>query len=421
MKFIHAADLHIDSPLRGLEQYAGAPVERLREATRNAFKSLVTLAIDEQVDFLVIAGDLFDGEWRDMQTGLWTANQFRRLSNANIPVYMLRGNHDAASQVRKGITWPENVHEFSYEQPETFEIPELSVALHGQGFATREVLDDLAAGYPPSRENWFNIGVLHTSYTGNAQHDTYAATSETVLKQKGYHYWAMGHVHKRETFCTDPWIGFSGNTQGRHIRETGAKGCLLVNVGDDFSQPSVTFRPLDHVRWDTVSITLTEEETVDDLLANARDRFQQQIEQSEGRLLALRLIIDGRCVAHQQLRDAAIAERARTDLHNMANDFGDQLWIEKIKLQTQAVVDRERLLAGNSLTSQMLQAIDQLRVNNGAALRDWHTPLDDLEKIVSATDLQAAGILLNDPTQQLRWLQQAEDRLISSLADEDEA
>ncbi len=157
-RFIHAADLHLDAPFKGLSGYEGAPVERMQNSTRLAFENLVQLALDEQVDFLVIAGDLFDGRWTNIQTGLWTANQFRRLETRNIPVFLIRGNHDALSEVPRRISWPENVREFSVERPETMQLEQIAVALHGQGFTAREVREDVAARYPATVPGMFNIG-----------------------------------------------------------------------------------------------------------------------------------------------------------------------------------------------------------------------------------------------------------------------
>ena len=147
-RFIHCADLHIDSPLRGLQAYEGAPVDRLRRATRDAFQNLITLAIDEGVAFVLIAGDLFDGRWPDMSTGLWTARQFRRLAEKNIRVFMIRGNHDAMNEVGQRMQWPDTVHELSCDSPETVVLDDFNTAIHGQGFANQKVPDDIAAGYP---------------------------------------------------------------------------------------------------------------------------------------------------------------------------------------------------------------------------------------------------------------------------------
>jgi DNA repair exonuclease SbcCD nuclease subunit len=195
MKFLHTADCHLDALLRGLEQYEGCPADRIRHSTRDAFANIVALAIDEAVDFVVIAGDLFDGDWTNQQTALWAATQFRRLQKEGIEVFLIRGNHDAMAESRQSITWPENVHEFPVSAAETVRIDRLGVALHGRGFAGRETTADLASEYPPAVPGLFNIGILHTSLAGDPRHDTYAPTSERVLVGKDYDYWALGHVH----------------------------------------------------------------------------------------------------------------------------------------------------------------------------------------------------------------------------------
>jgi DNA repair exonuclease SbcCD nuclease subunit len=147
-RFLHAADIHLDSPLRGLERYPDAPAAEVREAPRRALENLVDLALEEQVAFLLIAGDLYDGDWRDYNTGIFFAAQMRRLTAAEIPVVLVAGNHDAASQITKSLSLPPGVVQLATDVPQTHELPHLGVAIHGQGFATRSVSRDLAAGYP---------------------------------------------------------------------------------------------------------------------------------------------------------------------------------------------------------------------------------------------------------------------------------
>src|SRR5690606_9384760 len=120
LRFIHAADIHLDSPLTGLSAYADAPVDRLRTATRDAFARLIGLAIDEGVDFMIIAGDLYDGNWKDHNTGLYFAGQMGRLKRAGIPVYLLYGNHDAESEMTRKLMLPDNVHVFDTRKASTF-------------------------------------------------------------------------------------------------------------------------------------------------------------------------------------------------------------------------------------------------------------------------------------------------------------
>lgn len=227
-KFIHAADIHLDSPLRGLARYEGAPVAELRSATRQALEGLIRTAIEEEVAFVLLAGDLYDGDWRDYNTGLFFASQMSKLRKVGIKVFLISGNHDAQSQITKTIRLPDNVRQLSTRKPETVLLENVGVAIHGRGFATRAVTEDISATYPDARAGYFNIGMLHTSANGREGHEPYAPCTVQGLAAKGYDYWALGHVHKREVLSEDPWIVFSGNIQGRHIREQGAKGCSLV-------------------------------------------------------------------------------------------------------------------------------------------------------------------------------------------------
>src|SRR5690625_3480523 len=155
--FLHTADIHLDSPLRGLERYPGAPVAEIRNATRAAFTNLIDLAIEKKVDFIIIAGDLYDGDWQDYNTGLFFIKEMNRLRQHKISAFIISGNHDAASVLTKQLRLPENVHHFSSESPETFQIESLDVALHGQSFATRAVTENLAQKFPPAEPALFNI------------------------------------------------------------------------------------------------------------------------------------------------------------------------------------------------------------------------------------------------------------------------
>ncbi|HEX8047951.1 exonuclease SbcCD subunit D, partial [Rhizobium sp.] len=193
--FIHAADLHLGSPFQGLALKDAAVASIFVEASRKAFSTLVGQAIERQVDFFLIAGDVYDGDWKDNKIGLFFNREMARLERAGIPVYLLRGNHDAASVITKTITLPANVHEFPTAKPGSVKLDALQVALHGQGFAERSANDNLAVNYPAPVSGWFNIGVLHTSLTGREPHAPYAPGSVDDLRSRGYDYWALGHVH----------------------------------------------------------------------------------------------------------------------------------------------------------------------------------------------------------------------------------
>lgn len=413
MRFLHAADLHIDSPLRGLETYEGAPADRIRSATREAFENLVTLAIDECVAFVVLAGDLFDGKWPDIRTGLWTANQFRRLERADIPVYLIRGNHDAVSEVRQRVRWPAIVREFPVDQAATFVDEALGVALHGRGFATREVAEDLAAGYPDPNPELFNIGVLHTSLTGDPEHDTYAPTTEDVLVLRGYDYWALGHIHARRTVREEPRIEFPGNTQGRHVKETGAKGALLVTVHERQVE-SVEFRSLDVLRWHVADVELTSESDLDDLFSRVSTALYECHEVADDRFSAIRIRIRGACACHSQLTRASQLEEVIAEIRSLAASIHSDIWIEKVIVETTPPVDIEQMRRSADLMGDLLRTIDQLANGSESDLLELTAALQPLAG-KAPLELEQAGIRLDDPEQLRHWVRQAEGILVSRL------
>ncbi len=190
MKLLHAADLHIDSPLRGLASYEGSPAEELRTASRRALENLVALATSESVDAVLFAGDVYDGDWPDYQTGLFFARQMSLLREAGIPAYLVYGNHDAQNRMTRRLRLPDNVRVLETEGPETIRDEDLGLAVHGQGFGHRDVTDNLALAYPDPCAGLFNVGLLHTALTGREGHDTYAPCTVEHLTGKGYDYWA---------------------------------------------------------------------------------------------------------------------------------------------------------------------------------------------------------------------------------------
>ncbi len=340
MRFLHAADLHLDSPLRGLDRYEGAPVDEVRGATRRAFENLIAAALRERVDLVVIAGDLYDGDWPDHNTGLFFIKGVTQLAEAGIPVAIVRGNHDAASRLTKTLRLPANVHLFADSNPETRLFTDIGIAVHGQSFATAAVVDDLAAGYPSPVAGYFNLGLLHSSLDGRPGHDPYAPTRLDVLRGQGYDYWALGHVHAAEVVCREPWVVYPGNTQGRHIRETGAKGCALVTVENgEISQQSIV---LDVLRWDTLTLDIDGLPDLDALLDVAGLDVRQRLARSGDRALAARVQIRGSGLLHRQL--ASQPETVEHALRGAAIEASNgRAWIEKIEFRTRPLLDLERI------------------------------------------------------------------------------
>lgn len=329
--FIHAADIHLDSPMRGLARYDGAPVERIENCTRAAFTNLVDRAIDERVRFVVIAGDLYDGDWRDFNTGLFFVREMGRLRDAGIRVVLLYGNHDAANVMTRSLDLPDNVYCFHHKHPSTIEFQDLGVALHGQSFERRDITDNIARNYPPPMPGLLNIGVLHTALEGSSQHAAYAPCTIAELAAKGYDYWALGHVHQAAILHEEPYIVFPGNLQGRHARECGPKGAYQVCVRDGAIDALEPF-PCDVMRWVELGITAGGISEKRELTERAMQALEAAVTAADARMLAARIIITGRSACYGEIvrdEEAFIAE-VRAAAVSLA---GDRAWIEKIKLK----------------------------------------------------------------------------------------
>jgi DNA repair exonuclease SbcCD nuclease subunit len=373
-KYIHAADIHLDSSLHGLERYEGAPVDQIRSATRRAFDNLIELAIDEDVAFVLLAGDLYDGDWKDYNTGLYFMQCMGRLREAGIQVFMVAGNHDAASQITRHLRLPDNVTMFATRKPEQVILDELNVAIHGQGFATRAVTDDLSQAYPQGKPQFFNIGLLHTCLDGKPGHEPYAPCTVDGLRSKGYQYWALGHVHKREVVCKEPWIVFPGNIQGRHIREMGPKGCTLVTV-ENGEVAEVEHRDLDVMRWSVCELNVTDSDNVDDIYVQVRESLQRVLDAAEGRPVAVRMILTGACSAHSKLH--AEREHWIQEYRALSTGLGGAgIWLEKVSIKTRLPVSADEVLAGDDALGGLLNAIQSMELDG--------TALDALVNEVSA-------------------------------------
>jgi DNA repair protein SbcD/Mre11 len=413
MKLIHAADLHIDSPLRGLEHYEGAPVAQLRNATRRALENLVDLCLHEEASLLLLAGDIFDGDWRDYSTGLFFANQMARLRQADVRVVSLRGNHDAQSQITKDLRLPENVRELHTRRAESVILEDLGVVVHGQGFATRDVRDDLALRYPEPLPGLFNVGLLHTSLTGRPGHEPYAPSTLEVLRNKGYHYWALGHVHTREIVCSDPWVVFPGNLQGRHARELGAKGATVVVIQDG-RVIEVRHEVLDAVRWASCAIDASQASDAHDIAELVRIGLAHEAREAGGRLLAVRVVVAGATAAHAQLMRSP--ERWTEQLRACALDVAEgAVWLEKVVLQTREPVRCAANRTGEDALGRLIASLRDLH-GDPAALAELGRSFTDLKHKLPALAAEGEdGLRLDDPSFIAEALAEVGELLVARL------
>ncbi len=321
--FLHAADLHLDSPLR---LGPDAPAKGIRTATRQALVKLVDCAVGARVSFVLLAGDLYDSKDYDWHTGRFLLEQLGRLTRAGIEVVAVAGNHDPLQGVARDLAVPGM---FCGDKPETAFLANVPVAIHGQSYAVAETTVNLTSDYPARIDGLFNVGLLHTA-CGQSGYENYAPCTVADLQRLGYDYWALGHVHVRNVLARDPWIVFPGNLQGRSINEEGSKGATLVKV--ECSQVKTAEHvSLDVVRWQKLHVDLTGA-TGADVWNRIGHAIVQATLLSDGRFLVLRVVLSGECETHTDL--AGDCEATRTAVRAVAvkvageeNVYINDVWV----------------------------------------------------------------------------------------------
>lgn len=350
--FLHAADLHLDSPLKGLDPEA--PSARIRRATRDALVNMVDFAREKQVAFVLLAGDLYDGDWRDWRTGQFLVQQLGLLVRDGIEVVAISGNHDADQVLTRKLPIPGLL---SADEPGTRLLGHVPVAVHGQGFSMPAIQTNLALGYPAPVDGLFNIGLLHTA-CGSSAHENYAPCTVEDLVRRGYDYWALGHVHTRAELSRDPWIVFPGNLQGRHINEEGARGATLVTVQDG-RVVSAEHHPLDVLRWQRLAVDVSEVSGLEVVLHQVRLSLENALTAAQGRLLVVRITLSGECQAHADLVKSS--DETLNQVRGVAAELAttDELWIESVVIATQPAVDLEAMRAQPGAIGSLIEALER--------------------------------------------------------------
>jgi DNA repair exonuclease SbcCD nuclease subunit len=341
MRFVHCADLHLDSPFEGLHIVAPEVAAVLREATLLAFQKTIDLAIDQHVDFIIIAGDVYDGEYRSLRAQLRFRDGLTRAADEGIACYVAYGNHDPLSGWEARLTFPGSVRRFGAER-ETMAHQcndGRAVCLHGISYPEARVTNNLAAGFSRDGDGQLHLGILHCNVGGDPNHGNYAPCSLDDLENARMDYWALGHVHNHRILRESrPCIIYPGNTQGRSVRETGPRGCYLVETGED-----QIFRPqfvsTDVVRWFAEDVSVAELQTEDDLLESLEETRERVRAAAEGRATLLRLRLVGRSELHGVLRRLDLERDLAETLREGETDRADFAWIESIRDATQPAVD----------------------------------------------------------------------------------
>jgi len=407
-RFVHAADLHLDSPLRSLALRDPALAELIGGATRQAFERLVDLCLAERVDALLLAGDLYDGEQSSMKTARLLAGQLRRLDEAGIRVFIIQGNHDAQSPITKQLILPDSVTLFGGRAGRVeIEPGGMPVAIHGISFTRREAPDSLVPKFGPPVEGAVNIGMLHTSLGGSPGHDTYAPCSPGELRATGFRYWALGHIHVRsvdEGACT---IVMPGMPQGRDINEAGPKSATLVTVGDDGGITLEEHRT-SIAEFQRVPVDLTQAEDWGDLPGLLSRALERTRDAAASEHLVARLELTGATpLAWRARRDADIL---RVEAAERAEAVGG-CWIDKLEIgctppakdeaglttsgadpsgELQSLIEDE-ILASPGFREQAARIAEELRGQLPAAQRENLLGADETEADAALDRLARLG------------------------------
>ncbi len=425
LRFIHAADLHLDSPFRGIRSEAPDHVaDTLRRATFDAYENIIALCLQEQVDALLVAGDIYDGADRSLRAQLRFVAGLNRLDGAGIRSFVCHGNHDPLDGWEARLSLPPGCVRFGPEvtdEPVFPDAPERAT-VYGVSYPTREVRQNLSPLFAQaSAGSGFGIGLLHANVGGDPNHDSYAPCSIADLAETGLDYWALGHVHTRQVLRQErPTVVYSGNPQGRHPLETGARGVYLVEV-DDYGAVSLDFRPVDVVRWETLEVDIGGLATEQELLDAVDSAAASCADAAAGRSVVFRLALTGRGPLHRWLRSGGtldeLRERVNEQYAPSTSSGQSWLWCERIQADTASPVDREQAALREDFAGDLARLSGELR-DDPVALGELRNALRTLY-----ANSNAAPYLRNHlPSDEelLELLAAAEDECLASLVHEED-
>ncbi|MCM3626553.1 DNA repair exonuclease [Paenibacillus glycanilyticus] len=409
-RFIHAADLHLDSPFRGMSKVPDALKERLMASTFSALRRLTETAIREQVDFIVISGDLYDEADRSLKAQLILMKEWERLQQHGIAVFVIHGNHDPLNGARAELKLPSNVTQFGASgmeyRPAYCRNGELAAFVYGMSYGKRHVTDNLAAGYSPVEGAPFHIAMLHGNVNGDQAHDPYAPCSLEELVGKGFDYWALGHIHTRKVLHEYPHVVYSGNIQGRNPRETGPKGCYVVEVSSSRAV-QLTFVPLDEIRWLEARVSIAGLNTEQELLQRLEEQAELLASEGEGRTVMLRLLLDGQGPLHPKLTETLTIRALLEQLQQLPLEA----WVYALEGNTKAQLELSELQDEDSFAGELFRLTLRLEAEKDAWRREAAAavaPLSGHAKL---------GRLLRGRWDELpqHWLEQARELAIGLL------
>ena len=380
LRFVHAADLHLDSPFSGLKAIAPDHVSSaLCQATFDVYDKLIDLCVQEDVAALLIAGDVYDGADRSLRAQLKFVAGLERLDRAGIRSFVCHGNHDPLDGWEAQLDLPDGCVRFG---PEVAGVPVLPDAperatVYGISYPHQEVREDLSPHFRDLPSGGFNIGLLHANVGGNTDHDSYAPCSVSDLERTSIDYWALGHVHTRAVMRKEgPSIVYPGNPQGRHSNELGERGVYLVEV-DASGRVEIGFRSIDVIRWERRNLRIDDLEDEQRLLDAVFDRAAATLEDAKGRAVVFRLVLKGRGPMDRWLRRPGTVEDLVEELNDEYACRQPWLWCDRIQLETGSSIERELMMQREDFVGDLTRMVDDL-ASSPVALRELRQSLQQL-------------------------------------------
>lgn len=403
--FIHTADLHLDSPFVGISGIDAKLGEKLSRATFQAYEKIIELCIEKKVDFLLIAGDIYDSSDKSLYAQVRFVEGLKKLNSAGIQVYICHGNHDPLEGWSANLQWPENVHIMDGKNPDIIEFQKKGktiAVIVGRSYLTQHITTNLVKSFPEKKENWpFTIGLLHCSAGDCKGHDPYSPCSLQDLKDLSYNYWALGHIHTPSIVCKeDPVAIYPGNPQGRHSGETGARGCYFVKV-ESGKTIDYEFIETDSIRWHIKEISIENLENEGKLIETLSDQLEEIRESSESGAAICRLVLKGRGHLHRVLKNEGYLEEILQILREDEIQSQQFVWVEKIVDETRFPIEREFLLEREDFVGDIVKITESLK-KDSAARNEFLESLNSLfnskngRKFISKIDEKEMISLLQD-------------------------
>lgn len=361
--FVHAADLHLDCPFSGIGARSEAISEVLYRSTFAAFENLVELCIRKKAAFLLLAGDLFEYEDKSLRALVRFKAGVTKLAKNGIPVLAVTGNHDPLTGA--AISAP-GLLVFPADEPGEKIIEKDGQAIarvRGVSYARKEESRNLAALFPGKPDHLFTAGLVHANAGGAADHADYAPCTISDLDAR-CDYWALGHVHEKKVLSEHPHAVYPGNSQARSVRETGPRGCFVVEVEENRVRRA-EFRPVDALRWENLSVDVSEIKSAEDAVEEAAEAVLSALKAADGRPLCCRVALTGRTPAFRELSRPGADEDIRAAIADRLEGLEPFAWVSDLRIAAAPALDMEALSSESGLAGSLFSIADELKGSFG--------------------------------------------------------